>query len=310
VKTSILLATYKRTDILERSLQGYRLLLDKETSFEIIIVDNACLTSTKELITSFQDLPITYLECSKPGKNSALNVGLKHVTGDYVILTDDDAIPDANWLQEYKKAFLKYPTYSVFGGAILPHSSHWPSWLDKENPQIQGAYVIRSPEKTDLAVEPTYLWGPNMAIKRDVFTTGFNFNEDIGPNGGDYVMGSETEFLGRLGIAGYKAMFLNNVLVSHQIREEQLNTSWLKNRAIRQGKGLARHKIDHDKYEKSVKILLGLPRYLLVQYIKSWLMLPFKRLTLSPKNYVSYMYKLYWRKGELIFLKDNNQWYR
>jgi len=310
MKISILFATYNRNDILKKSIDGYGLLTLKNIEIEIIIVDNACLASTKKLISSFPNLSITYLECSTPGKNPSLNLGLKHITGDYVILTDDDAIPNSNWLQEYEKAFLQYPNHSIFGGAILPHSDHWPTWLDKNNPQIQGAYVIRNPEENDLEVEPTYLWGPNMAIKKDIFDAGFTFNENIGPNGGDYVMGSETEFLGRLGVAGYKAMFINKVLVSHQIRDEQLHFSWLKHRAIRQGKGLARHKIDHAQYDRSVKILLGLPRYLVVQYIKSWLKLPFKKLTLNTKDYISYLYKLYWHKGELIFLKNNSRWYR
>jgi glycosyltransferase involved in cell wall biosynthesis len=306
VKISILFATYKRTDILEASLRGYQSLLGNGPAFEIIIVDNACSTTTKALVSSFVDLPITYLKCAKLGKNSSLNIGLDHVKGDYVILTDDDAIPCKDWLQEYKKAFLKYPNYSIFGGAILPHCSQWPSWLNATNPQIQGAYVIRNPED-DIAVEPTYLWGPNMAIKTDIFKLGYTFDENIGPNGSDYVMGSETEFLGRLAMAGYKAMFLKKVVVNHQIRKEQLTLSWLKSRAVRQGKGLARHKIDHQQYDKSVKTLLGLPRYLLVQYMKYWLMLPMKKLTLSSKDYVSYLYKLYWFKGELTFLKSN-QW--
>jgi glycosyltransferase involved in cell wall biosynthesis len=307
MKISILFATFNRDEILTLSLNGYRKMDFADIDLQIIIVDNACLDSTKELVESYSDLPVQYLQNPKPGKNASLNMGLESVKGDYVILTDDDAIPTQNWMVEYQNAFLKYPDYSVFGGPIAPHVEKWPEWLDKSNVQIQGALVIREAADEDLDVETIFLWGPNMAVKADVFVDGFNFNENIGPNGTDYLMGSETELLARLAVTGYRAMFLKNVLVHHQIRDEQLSLEWLKYRAIRTGKGLAHYKVQHNKYDKQVRKFAGVPRYLLVKFILNCLKLPLDKLFLSPANYTSCFYNLYWRKGELSYL-NNASW--
>lgn len=305
MKLSVLFATFNRYDILKRTLDGYLGLDTTNIKLEIVCVDNACLDSTKSLVESYNELPIKYVRCAKPGKNAALNEGLKQITGDFILLTDDDAIPDENWLQDYSKAFITYPDKYVFGGAILPQCDNWPNWLDYSNPQIQGAFVIRLPPKEDIEIEPTFIWGPNMAVSRKVFTDGFEFNEDIGPNGTDYIMGSETEFLGRLEVNGFEAMFLKKPLVHHQIRDEQLSLRWLKGRAERQGKGTARHKKDHNQYDLNVKFVAGLPRYLVGQYLKSLALLPVIKLTCSKREYTSQLFQTHWLKGQLMYLRSN-----
>lgn len=308
MKLTVLLATFNRDEILKATLDGYKCLDIKDIDLQVIVVDNACLKSTESLVESYFELPILYLRNPIPGKNASLNVGLQHVSGQYIVLTDDDAIPAVNWLQKYKSAFLKYPNCSVFGGAIEPHvQESWPKWIDRKNFQIQGAYVIREEPTEDIEVETIFLWGPNMAVKSNVFRNGFRFNEKIGPNGSNYVMGSETELLGRLAKLGHRAMYLKNVRVYHQIRKEQLTWRWLKYRAIRTGKGIANYKIQNDKYDKSVKKLFGLPRYLLAQYVKGWFKLPVVWLFSSRKDFTSFCYNLYWRKGELSFLKSSSR---
>lgn len=305
MKLSVLFATFNRYDILKRTLDGYLGLDTTNIELEIVCVDNACLDSTQSLVDSYKELPIKYVSCAKPGKNAALNEGLKQITGDFILLTDDDAIPDDDWLQGYSEAFIRYPDKHVFGGAIIPFCDNWPSWLDSTDSKIQGALVVRQQPNEDIEVEPTFIWGPNMAVSKKVFEEGFTFNEDIGPNGTDYIMGSETEFLGRLGANGFGAVFLKAPLVHHQIRDEQLSLNWLKGRAERQGRGIARHKKVHDQYDLSVAFVFGLPRYLVGQYLKSLALLPVRKLIQSKREYTSQLFHTHWLKGQLMYLRSN-----
>ncbi len=244
MKVSVLLATFKRDGVLAQTLDGYLKLVSSSSDFEVLVVDNAVLPSTKTLVASYlaQGLNIRYIECAKPGKNASLNKGLDYLSGELIVLTDDDAIPSPNFICNFIDAAEKHVKVDVFGGAILPFGPNLPSWVDVTNSYMQGAYVIRPKTTKDKKIRPTYIWGPNMAVRKSIFDSGLKFNEGIGPNGNNYVMGSETEFLNRLEKAGYKAMFLHLPYVLHQIRAEQCSIKWLMGRAERQGKGLAYHK--------------------------------------------------------------------
>jgi glycosyltransferase involved in cell wall biosynthesis len=302
MKVSVLFATYNRDDILRVSLAAYRELNLNDIELELIIVDNAVSKSTQYIIEQ-ESLPITYIGCQKPGKNSAINKGLKVVTGDYVILTDDDAVPDVDWIYNYKKGFERYPNIEIFGGSIIPVVTNWPTWIDLSDRNIKSAYVIRTLSKKDCDISPPSIWGPNMAIKKSIFSSGITFNENIGPNGSDYIMGSETEFLRRLEKLNYPAKYLADVIVGHQIRDEQLTLDWLKARAFRAGKGIAHYKIGHDKYSENLVYIFDVPRYMLVEYIKFSIALFFMRPFIDKKKYTSLIYENNMRKGELSFLK-------
>ena len=128
-----------------------------------------------------------------------------------------------------------------------------------------SAFVIADWEQGEGAMDVGHIWGPNMAVRREVFTSGLSFNPNIGPNGKDYVMGSETEFLKRAQEAGFQGVYLPKALVHHQIRLEQLNVKWLQGRAYRAGKGQAAL-----KSKDNVAWLWGAPRYLWRQYLSNW----------------------------------------
>lgn len=306
MKVSVLFATYNRDDILRKSLAGYNNLNLDGIDLELIIVDNYVSNATRFLIEQ-QSLPIRYVECQTPGKNAALNKGLKFVSGDYVVFTDDDAVPDKNWIVNYAMGFKQYSDTVIFGGPILPIADHWPMWIDLSDKCLKSAYVIRTLSKKDCEVKPTEVWGPNMAIKRSVFDAGLKFNEHIGPSGTDYIMGSETELLRRLEKLGYSAKYLASVEVGHQIREEQLTLSWLKNRAFRAGKGMAHYKTYNKIYSEDLTYLFKVPRFLLVGYFRECIRLLLIKPFISRKKYTSLIYQNRMKKGEISFLRNQTQ---
>ncbi|WP_286264207.1 glycosyltransferase [Thalassotalea atypica] len=303
VAITILFATFKRDDILRKSLNGFLSLDTSGISFEIIIVDNACLESTKNIVNSY-DLPITFLQCPTPGKNAAINMGLAKVSGDYIVFTDDDIIPYPQWLQAYKSAFLNYDDVSIFCGGLIPSITDWPSYIPIKDKNIIGAYCIKDMGAKDEEILPVKIWGGNMAIKSDVFIGGVTFNQSVGPNGKDYIMGSETELLARLQNQGFSGMYVANAKVIHQIRSEQLKLDWLKGRAFRQGKGNANYNIENQLLDTNINLLFNMPRYLVVRYIKDLLTYQLGKFFITSQKRTSLMYSLNMKKGELLRLRE------
>jgi len=79
-----------------------------------------------------------------------------------------------------------------------------------------------------------------MAVRSNIFEIGYKFDENIGPNGANYAMGSETDLLLRLRHAGFKAWHCKNAIVKHMIRSSQMDRRWILARAIRYGRGVYR----------------------------------------------------------------------
>ncbi|NNE09770.1 MAG: hypothetical protein HKN20_14515, partial [Gemmatimonadetes bacterium] len=108
-----------------------------------------------------------------------------------------------------------------------------------------------------------------------LFSGGWSFDPAFGPNGTDYVMGSETEFTARLEAAGHEPVYLPRASVEHQIRDEQLGAPWLFGRAMRAGR-MEAVKSGHPGGAN----LFGAPRYLTRAVVSAWLRYT---LALSPR---------------------------
>jgi glycosyltransferase involved in cell wall biosynthesis len=216
-----------------------------ELEWQLIIVDNADDAATRATCKNFEsELPLVYLVCKQRGKNAALNYGLEHATGDVFVFTDDDVLPASDWLMAMRAGAVRWPDHVLFGGCVLPK---WPAQPPEfvaqfaANPDYgrwtYGVLDLDAGEGPNAKLLPL---GANMAVRRKVFDEGARFSESIGPNGGNYAMGSETELNLRLRRHGHEAVYLPDSLVYHQIRPEQMTLEWIKGRAFREGRGEVR----------------------------------------------------------------------
>jgi glycosyltransferase involved in cell wall biosynthesis len=204
------------------------------------VVDNGSTDQTRAVIQSYKSvLPLVYVFESALGKNVALNAGLASISGDLVVLTDDDVFPRPDWLIQLRKAADRNSSFSIFGGVILPRWEVPPSsWVAHIPPA--PAFTITSPSLREGPIDPEYVFGPNMAIRADIFNKGIRFDPNIGPKGSDYPMSGETELLLRLKEQGHKAWHARRAVVEHFIRKEQIAKRWVFQRAVRFGRGQQR----------------------------------------------------------------------
>lgn len=257
---SVILSTYKRPVILSRTLDSFRALNTKGLSWELIVVDNANDPASQEVVRQYEGkLPLKFLVETKPGKNNALNKAIPEAKAELFVFTDDDVIADPNWLREMWKGANRWPDYSVFGGKILPA---WPDGFEpppNNFPFLSSAYAITAWDQDEGVYSARQVFGANMCIRRSVFEEGYRFNPNIGPtNKKTYIMGSETEFVIRLERDGFQAIYLQDAIVLHQIRPEQMSAKWLRRRAFRAGRGVVANATDF-----SEKRIWKIPRYLL-----------------------------------------------
>ncbi|MFD2167328.1 glycosyltransferase [Thalassotalea euphylliae] len=236
---SVLFATHNGSLTLNTMLSAFQNLKVPATGWQVIIVDNASTDNTKSVVDSFKDkLPLEYIHEPRQGKNQALNTGLAHVKGDIVLLTDDDVIPHPNWLVETERAANENPEFDIFGGKIAPcWPENTPDWVKNLVPK-GITYAVTGDDWPEGKISPTMVWGPNMVVRRKVFDGGIIFNTDIGPNGTNYAMGSETEFNIRAhDTGGHRCWFNPKSSVQHIIRDNQVTWNWILGRARRFGRG-------------------------------------------------------------------------
>ena len=102
INISVIICTYNRSNSLADTLcclakQSYNI-----QSWELIVVDNNSDDNTKEIVGQYsRKLPnLTYKFESQQGLSYARNLGINSAHGDIIVFTDDDVLPDDDWLEK------------------------------------------------------------------------------------------------------------------------------------------------------------------------------------------------------------------
>lgn len=301
----ILFSTYNGAATLPTMLDAFKSLATP-FKWRVIVVDNGSRDATREILEAFStSLPLKILTQPNPGKNRALNVGLKAVRGDLVILTDDDIAPDPHWLIRLCAAADANPDFAVFGGAIRPR---WPSpppdWMLEEGDTLM-AYAITAESMQSGPISPGLVWGPNMAVRQSVFNLGLQFDESIGPGPGNYIMGSETDFTRRAAAAGFGCWHVADAVVEHLVRPHQVEPRWVIERGFRAGRSAGLVAAKQRTAGVDEAMLLGYPRWRLRHWLEAtagafW----HKKITRNQRKWFRNAYSRRFDEGVLYQLRE------
>jgi glycosyltransferase involved in cell wall biosynthesis len=265
---TIVLATHNGAEWLPLTLESFTKLRAPQGGHKIVIVENGSTDNSREILDAFKGrLNLSVLHREIANKGAALNAAIPEFEGDLIVLTDDDVIVDPGWLIELRKAADEQLDFDVFGACIKPY---WPieppEWIFRLV-RLGSTYGLTSPDLEAGAVNPGLVWGANMAVRRTIFQEGHRYNEDFGPQIGQYRMGGETEFTRRLANLGHKAWFVPEAQIEHIIRLNQLKPRWIIKRAYRQGRCDFWHQndpalaIENTEYHPVVSCIFGVPRW-------------------------------------------------
>ncbi len=109
---SVVIPTYNRKDLLLRNLQA----LSQQTfpDFEVVVVDQS--EPPVEIPEEYrQKLAIRYVYSEQRGPALARNKGIHEATGHVVAFTDDDCIPERDWLEKAARHFDERPIAGLEG---------------------------------------------------------------------------------------------------------------------------------------------------------------------------------------------------
>lgn len=269
MRLSVLIASHNGAGTLPDVLDSLCQADKPADGFDVVIVDNASADDTEAVALSYSNLmSVRVVREKRAGKNIALNTGLASLSSDLVVFTDDDVILPQNFLTKYKLIAENEPSHSLFGGHI---AALWPLNPDprilKEVPQ-GSAYSITEQSRKRGSIEAGRLYGPNMAVRQRVFDTGLRFDESIGPNGDNYVMGDETDFMIRAENSGFTAWFEPDIVVQHKVNEVQLTPQWIGRRAFIAGRTMVYLQLRENGKLADTKEIFGFPRWAILKLFK------------------------------------------
>jgi cellulose synthase/poly-beta-1,6-N-acetylglucosamine synthase-like glycosyltransferase len=171
------------------------LIAQKNTNFEIIVVDGGSTDCTTDLIKQY---PIKFVrESKKSGISAARNLGISNSKGDIVVFLDDDAIVEKDWLECLVKPFEDERIAGV-SGKVIPITN---TLFNREfAPDYdQGPNII----------ETKYFVGCNMAFRKSALVEAGYFDSKI-KYGHD-----ENELCSRLVSAGYRLVYTPYAVAHH-----------------------------------------------------------------------------------------------
>ncbi|MGH7621585.1 MAG: glycosyltransferase, partial [Gemmatimonadaceae bacterium] len=129
---TVAIPTHNRASVLRQTLERLaEITIPTGTDWEVIVAQNNCTDGTAAMLAELAPrLPLRALTESRPGVNHARNAAVDAARGECIVFTDDDTLPDGDWLVAYAAAFASFPDVDVFGGPIVARfPAPPPAWL-------------------------------------------------------------------------------------------------------------------------------------------------------------------------------------
>lgn len=198
MKASVIIPAYNAEKTLKKCLKALKNQSFKD--FETIVVDDGSKDSTREIAKEFKNVKL--LEQANAGPAKARNRGAKVASGEIIIFTDSDCIPERNWLEEMIKPFEDNEISGVQGRYKSSQSSLIARIIQLE---IEKSYSKMQKRKF-IDFIGTY----SAAYKKKVFEkmNGFDTSFPI-------ASGEDTDLSFRISAAGYSMVFNQKAIVSH-----------------------------------------------------------------------------------------------
>jgi GT2 family glycosyltransferase len=114
-RISVVVCTYNGSRTICETLRGLALL--EYPNYEVIVVDDGSTDNTAALVQPFE---VRLIRTQNRGLSAARNNGLEAASGSIVAYIDDDAYPDAHWLQYLAWTYLTTEYAGVGGPNIAP----------------------------------------------------------------------------------------------------------------------------------------------------------------------------------------------
>jgi hypothetical protein len=178
---SVVIPTYQRAPLLERSLESLTEQTLPRSQFEVVVVDDGSSDWTQDVCARLAgDLPLRSFRIESSGISAAKNLGLFASEAPLVLFFDDDDIADPGLLEAHIEAHRSHPEENV---AVLGYTTWAPeleiSPLMEYVTEIgQQLFFYRSIEDGE-RLDHTYFWGGRTSCKRSFLAQHGSFDQDL-----------------------------------------------------------------------------------------------------------------------------------
>jgi len=216
IPATIAVCTRNRTNDVKLCLDALMKLPDRGQ--EIIVIDNAPSTdSTKKLIEQYPS--VRYILENRKGLDIARNRALAEATNEIVVFTDDDAIPDKDWLDNIIRNF-DHPLVMCVTGMTMPFELETKAQEEIENYSPFGKGFFRkifSITRWQPLATGNVGAGANMALRKNLINEIGGFDEALDA-GTPTQSGGDHEFFARVLLAGYHIVYEPEAVSWHRHR--------------------------------------------------------------------------------------------
>lgn len=201
-RISVIVCTYNGARTLDDCLRWLHRL--DYPDYEVLVIDDGSTDDIKGICD--RHAGVRHIRQEHGGLSSARNLGASKSTGEILAYTDDDCMPDADWLAHLALAFQRDPEAAAIGGPNLPPPAE----------TLTQACVTAAPGAPTQVMlddfEAEHVPGCNLAVLRSAFEAIGGFEERY------QCAGDDVDFCWRLQIRGRHIGFTSAAFVWHYRR--------------------------------------------------------------------------------------------
>jgi glycosyltransferase involved in cell wall biosynthesis/GT2 family glycosyltransferase len=221
---SVVINTYNRAPYLERALHSLR--QQTYRNFEVVVVNGPSTDDTEARLEKFKD-QIRIARTNQRIICVSRNEGIEAARGELVAFLDDDAVPQATWLEELVGAF-QHPKVGAVGGMVYRWRGHDIEFRNGVLDRLGMVDWLREEEGLEYDWSRGYLntvSGNNCIFRRSALEEIRGFDEEI-----EYYH-DEADIVIRLAAAGYRTVHRPRAIVYHEaagshIRSGKYSLNW------------------------------------------------------------------------------------
>lgn len=216
VKASILVPTYNRCETLRRVLDAILQQARGLPGVEIVVSDDGSTDGTREFMARYgapDCCPVVSVRSDQNhGPAFTRNRALERARGDLIIITGDDMVPDAGWLQGHLEWHRAHPeeSYALLGHATWPDDpppTPFMRWLEQGGRVFYFNYADMIDGQQ---VSPLSFYTCNVSLKRTLLNKAGVFNETY-----PFASHEDLELGWRLGGQGMRLFYSRGICVRH-----------------------------------------------------------------------------------------------
>lgn len=263
---SIIVCTYNRAESLKDTLAALcALRASPDLRWEVLVVDNNSRDHTRQVVEEAQHIwpRLRYAFEPAQGLSYARNRGIAESTGEVLLFTDDDVLPEPDWLETTLNGLETFQA-DACGGYIAPiWETPPPVWLTE---RFYGFLAVRTDRTDDFMMneQSQAPFGANMAFRKSVFDRVGNFDVRRGRHGNVLAGGEDIELFERVLSAGLRAAFLGRSRVHHKVEAYRCTKRYLRRWRHQSSRNLA-----IAKGVKGDRRIFNIPLYLFPQTLRA-----------------------------------------